>query len=101
MYTVFQMTVCRRGEGRYLYVLLMLCLVLAAQSAALLSANEQHHSPDHCCTLCHVGPLPFLHTSVSVVVMPVLSVVWLESPSDSVSTHDVLLSTSSSRAPPA
>jgi len=90
-----------RGEGRYLPIWLLLCLVLVAQSAALSSANEQHHSQDHCCTLCHVGPLPFLHTSVSAVVMPVLSVVWLEPASSFIATREVLLSTSSSRAPPA
>jgi hypothetical protein len=95
------MTVRCGGEGRYAYVLLLLCLVLLAQSAALASANEQHHSPDHCCTLCHVGPLPFLHTHASVEVLPALSVVWLEPVSDPLATHDVLLATSSSRAPPA
>jgi hypothetical protein len=90
-----------RGEGRLAFVLMLLCLVLVAQSTAFASANEQHHSQDHCCTLCHVGPLPFLHTNVSAVVAPVFSMVWLESTPDFISTHDILLSSSSSRAPPA
>jgi hypothetical protein len=95
------MTVRCGGEGRYLYVLLLLCLLLVAQSAAFASANEQHHSTDHCCLLCHVGPLPFVHTHSSAVVMPNPSRVWLEPSPDFVATHDVFLSTTSSRGPPA
>jgi hypothetical protein len=81
--------------------LLLLCLVLVAQSAAIESANEQHHSQGHCCLLCHLGPLPFLHTDVSAMVSPVFCMAWMESPPDFIPTHEVLLSTSSSRAPPA
>jgi len=95
------MTVRGVGKLRYVFVLLLLCLLMVAQSAAFASANEQHHSQDHCCLLCHVGPLPFLHTNVSAVVMPALSMVWLESPLEFIATHDVQLSTKSSRAPPA
>jgi hypothetical protein len=83
------------------YVLLLVCLVLVAQSAAFASLNEQHRSQDHCCLLCHVGPLPFLHTHVSPVVAPVFCMVWLESAPDFIPTPEVLLATSSSRAPPA
>jgi hypothetical protein len=95
------MTIRCGGEGRYLYVLLLLCLLLVAQSAAFASANEQHHSQDHCCLLCHVGPLPFVHTNSTAVVMPNLSMVWLDPPPDFVATHDVQHSTTSSRGPPA
>ena len=84
-----------------MYVLPLLCLVLVAQVSAFVSANEQHHSQDHCCLLCHVGPLPFLHTHVSPVVAPVFCMVWMESAPDFIPIHEVLLSTSSSRAPPA
>jgi len=90
-----------RGQGLRAFVLLLVCLVLAAQSAGFASANEQHHSQDHCCLLCHVGPLPFLHTNASAVVAPSFSVVWLEPAQDLIATPDVLLTTSSSRAPPA
>jgi len=50
---------------------------VVAQSAAFESANEQHHSQDHCCTLCHVGPLQFLEASASAAVAPIFEVVWL------------------------
>src|SRR5581483_7644913 len=76
-YTVLKMTVRQRGEGRRGFVLLVLCLLALAQVSAFASANEQHHSQDHCCLLCHVGPLPFLQTNVSAVVMPLLASVWL------------------------
>jgi hypothetical protein len=48
-----------------------------------------------------VGPLPFVHTHATAVVLPTLAMVWLDPPADFIATHDVLLSTSSSRAPPA
>lgn len=100
-YTVLKMTVRSRGEGRYGFVLLVLCLLAVAQVSAFASANEQHHSQDHCCLLCHVGPMPFLHTNVAAVVLPSLATVWLEPVTDCLTTHDVLRSISSSRAPPA
>ncbi len=82
-------------------MLLLLCLFLVAQSAGFASANQQHHSEDHCCLLCHVGPLPFLSTNVSAVAVPVFSMVWMESAPDFIPVHEVLLATCSSRAPPA
>jgi hypothetical protein len=90
-----------RSEGHRAFVLLLLCLVLVAQSAAFASVNEQHHAQDHCCTLCHVGPLPFLHTNVPAFLAPSFTMVWFESTPDFVAVHNVLFSTSPSRAPPA
>ncbi|HUI54833.1 MAG TPA: hypothetical protein VLY04_07665 [Bryobacteraceae bacterium] len=88
-------------EGRYAFVLLLLCALVASQSVGVVSANEQHQSHDHCCLLCHVGPLPFVNTTVSAAVMPVLSVVWLEPSSDFEATHELQLTVTASRAPPA
>lgn len=82
-------------------MLLLLCLTVFAQSASLASQHEQHHSPDHCCLLCHVGPMPFLQTSVSVAIAPAVHVEWLALNSEFESVHDVLLATSYSRGPPA
>jgi hypothetical protein len=87
-------------KGRW-PVWLLLCLLLVAQSAGFASANQQHHSEDHCCLLCHLGPLPFLNSNVSAVAVPVFCMVWMESAPDFIPVHDVLISTSSSRAPPA
>ena len=65
------------SNRRLLIVLLLLCATVLAQSTALAAQNESHHSPDHCCLLCHVGPLPFLQTSVSASLAPVFQVVWM------------------------
>jgi hypothetical protein len=79
----------------------MLWLALWAQSSALALEHQAHHSRDHCCLLCHSGPLPFLQTSVSAAADPSLPVVWMASADEFQGVHDVLISTSSSRAPPA
>ena len=100
-YTVIQVTFRARGTKRYACVLLLVCLFLAAQSAGLVSANEQHHSQDHCCLLCHVGPLPFVSTNVASMITPAFSVVWLAVAPELIPTHDVLPAPCSSRAPPA
>ncbi|SPE33278.1 conserved exported hypothetical protein [Candidatus Sulfopaludibacter sp. SbA3] len=94
------MTRKHHGDRRLLLVLLLLCVTLLAQSAALSAQNESHHSPDHCCLLCHVGPLPFLQTSVTTALAPVFQVVWLAPPAHFETTTDVLLIPSPSRAPP-
>jgi hypothetical protein len=59
-----------------LLVLLLLSVTIAAQSSALDPRHESHHAPGHCCLLCYTGP-------------------------DFQSFHEVLLTASSSRAPPA
>src|SRR5690349_1523840 len=85
---------------RVLLVLFLLCSTVYAQSSALELENGHHHSPEHCCTLCHIGPLPFLQGVASAYVPPVLSVVWLPPSAELDPTHQEFLSQSSSRAPP-
>jgi hypothetical protein len=87
-------------DRRLLAVLLLLCVTILAQSSALSAQSEPHHSPDHCCLLCHVGPLPFLQTSVSAALAPVFQVVWLAPAAGFEAASDVRLVTSPSRAPP-
>jgi len=77
------------------------CLTLLGQSLALASQEESHHAPDHCCLLCHAGPLPFLQTTSTATVTPVFLVVWLAPAPDFEPAHQVLLSARSSRGPPA
>jgi len=85
---------------RLLVVVALLCLTVLAQSAALSEQASPHHSGNHCCLLCHVGPLPFLQTAVAAVLAPVLQVVWLASPAPFKSNSNVCLYSSPSRAPP-
>ena len=87
-------------DRRLWIVLLLLCVTVLAQSSALSAQSESHHSPDHCCLLCHVGPLPFLQTSVSASLAPVFQVVWMAPPAHIEITPDVLVVPRASRAPP-
>ncbi|SPE33128.1 conserved exported hypothetical protein [Candidatus Sulfopaludibacter sp. SbA6] len=90
-----------RCDRRLLVVLLLLCVVVSVQSAALSAESKSHQPTDHCCLLCHVGPLPFLQTSVSAALAPVFQVVWLAPPAHSEPTLDAPPVPGSSRAPPA
>ena len=76
--------------------------VCMANSSPLLENTDPRRvpAPDHCCLLCHVGPLPFLQTTVSATVMPVFLVVWLLPAPDFEHAHSALLFATSSRGPP-
>lgn len=89
------------SHRKALLIVLLLCVTSMAQFAALLGQPEAHRSSEHCCMLCHVGPLPFLQASTTSVVAPVFEVVWLAQGAEIASTHDVLLPSSPARAPPA
>jgi len=82
-------------------VLLLVCLTLLGQSLTLASQEESHHGPDHCCLLCHVGPLPFLQTTAAAVVTPVFLVAWLAPDPDFEPAHPTPLFGVPSRGPPA
>jgi hypothetical protein len=84
-----------------LLIVLLLCVTGVAQFAALVGEPESHHSADHCCVLCHMGPLHFLGVSASAGLAPVFAVVWLTPAPEEVSAHDVQLPSSAARAPPA
>jgi len=90
-----------RLSPRTLLVLLLVCLTLLGQSLALASQDESHHAPDHCCLLCHVGPLPFLQTTATGAVTPVFLVAWLAPTPDFEPAHPAPLFAISSRGPPA
>jgi len=83
-----------------LLILVLLCVTIAAQSSALDPRHESHHTPGHCCLVCHLGSLPFLRTSVPAAVTPVFLVTWLAPAPDFQPLHEVLLAASPSRAPP-
>lgn len=100
-YTELQMAVGEPYRGRTLVVVCLLCLIVLAQSSALALEHREHHSSEHCCLLCHAGPLPFLQGTMSVALAPTLPVTWFASAIEFQDTHDVLIATSSSRAPPA
>ena len=82
-------------------VLLLLSAVICAQATSLLSEQLHQHSSQHCCALCHVGPLPFLQPAVAAYIAPVLAAAWFERSHKLDAPHDVLLTAGYSRAPPA
>ena len=84
-----------------LLIVLLLCVTGVAQFAALVSERETHHASDHCCLLCHAGPLQFLEVSASAGLAPVFEVVWLTPATEVATAHDVQLAASPARAPPA
>jgi hypothetical protein len=82
-------------------VCLLLCAVMCAQTASLASEHAHECSSQHCCALCHAGPLPFVQPVIAAEFLPLLQVVWLQSSFDAGSAHEVLPAVGSSRAPPA
>jgi hypothetical protein len=87
------------GRARAIVVLLFLCAVVCAQTASL--AFEHHeHSSEHCCRLCHLGPLPFLQAGPVAHIAPITALAWFAPLPENDTTHEILLSAASSRAPP-
>ena len=82
-------------------VLATLCLAVWAQSSALALEHQAHHASQHCCLLCHAGPLPFLKTTVGLAAAPALRMAWFALTVEFDGDHDVLIFTRLSRAPPA
>jgi hypothetical protein len=86
---------------RLIYLLLLLSALVFAQTTSLASEHLHQHSSQHCCGLCHSGPLPFVQPAIAANVAPMLSVAWLENSSGLDTPHEVILTAGSSRAPPA
>jgi hypothetical protein len=86
---------------KVLIVLFLVCAVVCAQGASFASGHSHRHSSQHCCSLCHAGPLPLIQPAAASVVAPVLSMAWLEWSSGLDAPRLVLLAAGYSRAPPA
>lgn len=84
-----------------LFIVLLVCAMGVAQFSALVSEPETHHASDHCCLLCHAGPLQFLEVSATSGLAPVFEVVCLAPAVEVATAHDSQLSASPARAPPA
>src|SRR5262252_2285854 len=86
---------------RVLCVALVLCAVICAQTVSLAQEHSHQHSAQHCCGLCHTGPLPFMPTSVGMAALEPSSVCWFTAAEDGGGALDNIHSIESSRAPPA
>jgi hypothetical protein len=82
-----------------LLVLLFLCALLGAQAASFTGVHSHEHSAQHCCALCHAGPLPFLEPGMVASISPQVAVIWIAGPAELEIPHDALLDAGSSRAP--
>jgi len=81
-------------------LVLLACLLVLGQTAALASQFESHHSAEHCCMLCHVGALPFLQVAVASTLAPVFRKVWLAPRPETTTVREAAHVIQSSRAPP-
>jgi len=91
----------KAGLGRRgILVLLLLGVVVSNQVASLAAQFDQHGPSDHCCVLCHVGPLAVLPPSVPVVLAPAAPAGWRAASPVSDIAREMPLAASSSRAPP-
>ena len=72
---------------------------VAAQCHALDAGHETHEA-QHCCMLCHFGPLPLVKAAAPSAPLPLCAVAWIEPTAGIEPTRDALLAASSSRAPP-
>ena len=86
---------------RALFVVLVLCAALSAQTVALRAEHETHSASEHCCPLCHMGPAPVLPSITPAVTAPLVSSVRLESPAETARVSETFRAPVSSRAPPA
>jgi hypothetical protein len=88
------------AAARVSLLLLLLCAMFCVQTASVASEQFHQHSSQHCCGLCHVGPLPFLQPSTVAAIAPIFVPAWLEVQDRSGAPREALLAAGSSRAPP-
>ena len=92
----------RSARGiRSVLLVVFLCCVVAAQMESFAHAHPHaHSSTQHCCALCHAGPLPFLQPVIAAAVLPHMAVVWITPAAEIASPRQSLVSGESPRAPP-
>lgn len=94
-------TTTRRLQCMKLVIpLLLLCVMALTQVSALSAQNESHRPGEHCCLLCHAGPMQLLEARVLMPRAPVFQVEWLPSHVSFESCSDFRLVRRPSRAPP-
>ncbi|MBZ5582393.1 MAG: hypothetical protein LAQ30_09370 [Acidobacteriia bacterium] len=74
---------------------------MLAQSLALAAEGHHHNSSEHCCLLCHLGPLAAVQSSTPAPGIPRIETAYLIVSEKTCAPHGVALPALSSRAPPA
>jgi hypothetical protein len=82
-------------------VILLMSAVVCAQAISLAFEHSHQHGSQHCCTLCHSGPLPMVQPAGAATVAPTVALAWVETTSGCNLPHDVPLVSGACRAPPA
>ena len=93
-----------RGATRTYRTFAILCLLFLTawvQSSALSAENEHHGPADHCCLLCHAGPLPLVQAAAGGMLLPRFAVAWVIPAPRLEAARPAQVSSRSSRAPPA
>ncbi len=88
-------------KGKIGLIIALACMVVCAQAVALAVEQTHHHTPEHCCQLCHLAPMTFVQPAASMAVEPVLARSWLDRNGAQGVPRQADLGTDSSRAPPA
>jgi hypothetical protein len=88
-------------QKRTLVILGLICAIVCAQWAPLVSTHSHRDSSQHFCWLCHFSSLPCVQSAVSVSLAPDIYVAWLERSAGFEAPHEVLLLARYSRGPPA
>jgi hypothetical protein len=85
---------------RVLFLLLLLCATVCAQSPSLEIFHSHAQAAHHCCGLCHSGPAPVLQAAPATLFAPDLPILWLAPAVETVAEHEALVPFCASRAPP-
>jgi hypothetical protein len=80
---------------------LLLCLLIWAQSAALSPEHQRHHPAGQGCLLCIAGPLAFVRSGPPALIAPVVATNWIEPAARPEPSQSLFVSTLCPRGPPA
>ena len=81
-------------------LVLVLWATVMAQSLALAAEEHHHSAPDHCCLLCHLGPLPALHSATPIPGIPLVGIAYRTTTEPNCPLRGAAPAATSSRAPP-
>jgi hypothetical protein len=83
------------------FALLLMLAVVCAQTAWLSTDCGHEHSSQHCCGLCHAGPMTFVAQAIFSSAAPVAPVEWVATNLGVDVPPQAFCGSGSSRAPPA
>jgi hypothetical protein len=85
---------------RGLWIVAALCVLVWAQGVSLAAQHEHHNDTEHCCGLCHLGPLPLVAPETGLAGAPIAPMAWVSPANDTRPLREALPASTPSRAPP-